>query len=412
MRFAMVTTFYPPYNFGGDAQTVQRLTHALADRGHEVHVVHDLDAWHMMAALRKLPAADREPAPPADRDGVVLHRLRSKAGALSCLATQQMGRPVFHGRELKKLLSQNFDVIHFHNVSLAGGPGVLAYGDAVKLYYAHEYWLVCETHFLWRDGGPCPERDCLRCVINHRRPPQLWRATSWMERSWGHIDAFMTYSRFSADKHREFGFPHRMDVFPGFLADSAAPAANVRNSERPTEPAYFLFAGRLEQIKGLQDVIPHFLDGGDTELWVAGRGTYEGELKRLAAGSPRIRFLGFQTPEDLRALYRNAIALVVPSKFYETFGLVVIEAFREGTPVVARNLGPLPEIIEQSGGGLLFSDQQELKAALARLSSDEIFRSRVGRTARAAFEAHYSEEAAMRRYFALIEDASARRNTR
>jgi glycogen synthase len=60
---------------------------------------------------------------------------------------------------------------------------------------------------------------------------------------------------------------------------------------------YFLFAGRLEAIKGLQDVIPHFDDEAEAELWIAGSGDYEPQLRKLAASSPRVRFLGQKTAD-------------------------------------------------------------------------------------------------------------------
>lgn len=82
--------------------------------------------------------------------------------------------------------------------------------------------------------------------------------------------------------------------------------------------------------------------------------------------------------------------------------MVVLEAFREGTPIVARHLGPFPEIIGQSGGGLLFDGAEDLVSALTRLASDEGLRKRLGKSAARAFETRWSETAAMRRYFEII----------
>jgi hypothetical protein len=45
-----------------------------------------------------------------------------------------------------QILETGFDVIHYHNISLVGGPTILAYGQGIKLYTMHEYWLVCPTH--------------------------------------------------------------------------------------------------------------------------------------------------------------------------------------------------------------------------------------------------------------------------
>lgn len=397
LRFAMVTTFYPPYHFGGDGQAVRRLAHALAQSGHSVDVIHDVDAFRMLSD-------SREPEPIEEPAGVRVHPLASRLGPLSCLATQQLGRPLIHRRRIRKILGQGFDVIHFHNISLIGGPGILAYGDAIKLYTAHEHWLVCPSHVLWRHNRElCDGRQCLRCVLHYRRPPQLWRSGSLLQRQSRHVDAFLTLSQFCVNKHREFGFERPMLVIPPFLPDSEARGEQgPRRTGRPDGPAYFLYVGRLEVIKGLQDVIPLFRDDGRTELWIAGTGNYEIRLRALADGAHRVRFLGYQRPEDLRRLYRGAVAVVLPSICYEVFPMVVLEAFREGTPIVARQLGPFPEIIAQSDGGLLFSAAEDLVSALTRLATDEDLRDRLGKSAARAFESHWSETVAMRRYFEII----------
>ena len=197
----MVTTFYPPLSFGGDGQYVRRLAHSLARRGHLVDVIHDADAYRLLSGGR-----DLEPA--AEPPGVTVHTLRSATPALSCLATQQLGRPLVHAARIRSFLSRDFDVIHFHNVSLVGGPGVLSYGTAVKLYTAHEHWLVCPMHTLWRHGREiCTGRECLRCALAYNRPPQLWRAGNLIARQARHVDAFIALSRFSADKHAERDWP-------------------------------------------------------------------------------------------------------------------------------------------------------------------------------------------------------------
>lgn len=406
LRLAMVTTFYPPYHFGGDGVAVQRLSRALVRRGHRVEVIHDVDAYRMLTG-------GAEPAPETDSDGVRVHSLRSRLGSLSCLATHQLGRPLLHGRRIRRLLARGFDVIHFHNVSLVGGPGILACGDAVKLYTAHEHWLVCPSHVLWRhDREVCTGRQCLRCVLHYRRPPQLWRYGSLMERQTRHVDRFVTPSRFCADKHHEFGFGHPLAVLPPFLPEAERTAAAERESG-PGSP-YFLFVGRLERIKGLHEVVPLFARGtggsadwaGGAELWIAGAGSQEDELRALASGSPRVRFLGHQPHDALRRLYRDAVALLVPSIGYEVFPMVVLEAFREGTPIVARRLGPFPEIVAESGGGLLFETPQELAAALSRLEGERELRRRLGESGRRALASRWSEATAMRRYFELIADAA------
>lgn len=404
LRFGFLTTFYPPHNFGGDGIGIQRLARGLVRAGHRVTVIHDADAYRALAG-REPPPGEPEP------DGLEVIPLRSGLGTLSPLVTQQTGRPLITGRRIARLLAERqVDVITYHNISLIGGPGLLAVGDAVKLYMAHEHWLVCPTHVLWRHGREvCTGRQCLRCQLHYRRPPQWWRWTGLLERNLRHVHRFIAMSEFSRDKHREFGFPREMDVLPYFLPEAAAPASGAPDEASPHPRPYFLFVGRLEAIKGVQDVIPSFVGEGPTDLVVAGDGEYAAALRRQAGDSPRIRFLGRVPGGDLGRWYRHAIALIVPSRCYETFGIILLEAFRQATPVIARRLGPLPELIGASGGGELFGDRAELEAAMARLLQDRGHRDRLAAAGHRALETMWTERTVVPRFLDIVRAAAADR---
>ena len=403
LRICMVTTFYPPYHFGGDAIAVQRLSRALARLGHHVTVVHDVDAFRVLQ-----PDAPATADVPADDDGVTVVRLESPLRALSPLLTQQLGRPVAHKRRLQRLLADGeFDVVNFHNVSLIGGPGVLGMGgSATRVYMAHEHWLVCPTHVLWRHARElCTGRECLRCTMHYRRPPQLWRYTGTLDRALRHVDAFIAMSEFSRAKHHEFGFPHEMEVLPPFLPETGQLPPTVSPHHRP----YFLFAGRLERIKGLDDVIPLFRAYPDADLLIAGEGTHAPALQALAAGNDRVKFLGHVAAEELRGLYQHALAFIMPSLCFETFGLGLIEAFRQSTPVIARRLGPFPEIVQQSGAGLLFTTTAELTAAMRSIQHEPLLRERLSVAARDAFLQRWTEEVVVPRYLDIVRRAGQNR---
>ncbi|MEO6092031.1 MAG: glycosyltransferase family 4 protein, partial [Novosphingobium sp.] len=237
--------------------------------------------------------------------------------------------------------------------------------------------------------------ECLRCSLAYHRPPQLWRKTGALDRQLDKMDLIVAKSEFSRAKHHEFGLRQEMTVLPYFLPDldhQATPP--YAGHARP----YFLFVGRLEKIKGLQDVFPVMdrIEGAD--LLILGDGDYAGELRGLAAGNPRIRFLGRLSPDELAAYYRGALALIVPSICYETFGIILIESFRLGTPVIARRLGPFPEIVETAKGGVLFGDEDELLAAMQLLLRGGDQREKLSLAARAAFEAHWREDRVMARW--------------
>ncbi len=396
LKIAMLTTFYPPYSYGGDAHGIERLVTAMAKQGHHVTVIHNIDAFHSA-----LDAKSSEITPP---ENVKVIGLRSNISFLSNFLTHQLGRPVIHHHQLLEILKPGaFDIIWFHNVSLIGGPAILSYGDGLKVYEAHEHWLVCPTHVLWRHNRElCDARQCIRCVINYRRPPQLWRFQKYFARQLGHIDTFIAKSEFSRDKHKEFGFPHEMQVVPYFLPDKPRAQEKCDTHDKP----YFLFVGRLEKIKGLDHVIPVFANYPNADLLILGTGEHEAELKRLAGDIPNIKFLGRLPPEELSKYYRAAIALIVPSVCYETFGIILIESFREGTPVIARKIGPFVEIVNQCGGGLLYSNNNELIAAMHKLQGDPSYRSTMGRAARTGFETHWSEKTVISRYNNTVHQAA------
>jgi glycosyltransferase involved in cell wall biosynthesis len=396
----MITTFYPPYNFGGDGIFVHRLSNELARRGHQVDVIHCTDAYRLVAGQDPIGRYD-------DHPNVTVHGLKSAFGLLSPLATQQTGLPLFKSAETRRILAQDFNVIHYHNISLLG-PKILEYGAGVKLYTMHEYWLVCPTHTLFRyNQAACTEPHCFLCTLTYKRPPQWWRYFGLLQTAAKHVDAFIAPSRFSKEKHRQMGFTSPIVHLAPFIpaGDDPRPAADDfgASGARP----YFLFVGRLEKLKGLQTLIPIFQRYGKAELRIAGSGSYERELWRLAGGSDNIHFLGHVAEHQLRRLYRKAVAVIMPSICFETFGQVIIEAFSQKTPAIVRNLGAMPEIIEESGGGLIYNTDEELIAAMDTLLTDASRRRILGVNGYQAYLRNWTTEAHLARYFSLIGDITA-----
>ncbi|HEY6103732.1 MAG TPA: glycosyltransferase family 4 protein [bacterium] len=400
-RFCMITTFYPPYNFGGDGIYVHRLANALAGQGHHVEVIHCIDTYRLMTG--------REPAGAYhDHPGVVVHGLRSPFGKLSPLATHQTGLPLLKGR-IGQILDQGFDVIHYHNISLVGGPGVLAWGRGIKLYSLHEYWLVCPTHILFRyNREVCEHPHCLTCTLSYRRPPQVWRYTGLIGRALEHVDAFISSSRFTIEAHHARGLPLRAVHLPHFT-----PAPDDEGASAPdgTDEPYFLYVGRLEKYKGLHTLFPIFRRRGAARLLVAGTGTDERELRRLAAGIPNVHFLGHVESSRLHALYRRAVAVIVPTLAYEIFGMVVIEAFSHGTPAIVRNVGGMPELIAESGAGFVYTTDEELITAMDRLLSIPSLRQMLSLRGYQAYLKNWTPEVHLKRYLALIDELTAARRS-
>jgi glycosyltransferase involved in cell wall biosynthesis len=401
LRFCMVTTFYPPYSFGGDGIFVHRLANELARRGHRVEVIHCIDAYRLRA--RREPAERYD-----DHPNVTVHGLRSPFGFLSPLATQQTGYPFFKSGRIRQILDMRFDVIHYHNISLVGGPKILEYGQAIKLYTMHEYWLICPTHVLFRyNRAPCIRPRCFLCSLTYKRPPQWWRNLGLLEDSVKHVDAFIAPTRFSMDKHKQAGLDVPIVQLPLFV--SSAAAASEQSVGEASEEPFFLFVGRLEKVKGLQTLIPVFRHYRKAKLLVAGRGTYEPELREVAKDSVNIRFLGHLSERPLQALYRQAVAVIVPSICFEVFPLVILEAFRQQTPAIVRNLGGMPEIIAESNGGFVYATEGELVAAMDRLLADPSSRRELGLCGYKGYRRNWTAEVHMERYLALIREIAAKK---
>jgi glycosyltransferase involved in cell wall biosynthesis len=232
-----------------------------------------------------------------------------------------------------------------------------------------------------------------------------------------HVDAFIAMSDFSRDKHREFGFGREMEVVPSFVPDfmpdgtpSPFPASTGMLS--PHARPYFLFVGRLETIKGLHTIIPVFRDYSAADLLVAGEGSQSEELRRLAAGNHRVHFLGRISNTELTRYYRHAVALIAPSLGFETFGIILIEAFAQSTPVIAHRIGAFPEIVTLARAGELYSTRDELEGAMRRLQEEPVYRARVAGNAYEAYRTHWTESAVLPRYLAVVRQAAARRGLR
>jgi glycosyltransferase involved in cell wall biosynthesis len=388
----MVTTFYPPENFGGDGLFVERLARALVRRGHRVTVIACHDAYRICGGASAAPEQEQPP------DGPAVVRLRSPFGPLSPLATQMTGRPFFKTRALGEALEAgHFDVVHFHNISLVGGPGVLALGrPALKLFTLHEHWLLCPTHVFWKEKRKrCDGKTCFSCQIVSGRPPQLWRYGSFVREALENVDLLLSPSSFTRDLHRSEGIGRPIRVLPLFVPDAPARAA--------IPPcAAFLYAGRLDASKG-PDALVAAATGLDAEIRIAGAGPMEEELARRARGLPNVTLLGRLTPERVGEEMAGMRAVILPSRCLETFGLTAAEAMLRGVPVVARRRGGLEEIVRESGGGLLFEDDVELPGILARLAKDPALAADLGARGREAALRLWTEESHLAAYLEEVE---------
>ncbi|MDP2267412.1 MAG: glycosyltransferase, partial [Thiobacillus sp.] len=168
-----------------------------------------------------------------------------------------------------------------------------------------------------------------------------------------------------------------------------------------------LFVGRLSVEKGVTTLAEAMALLPDAALRVAGDGPEAGLLDGVAG----VTRLGSLPGEAVRQEMSRAAALVVPSIWYETFGLVVIEAFACGTPVIASRIGALAELVREGETGLLFEpgNPQDLADKLAWAQAHPEQMAAMGRRARAQYEAEFSAEVNYRRLMEIYAGVLAER---
>ena len=157
-------------------------------------------------------------------------------------------------------------------------------------------------------------------------------------------------------------------IYDGVMKEKAIQFKEIKNK-------YFLFLGRLEETKGIRQLLIAFFDfaefNTDYELLIAGNGSdfFTKEMIDLVNNSryaDNIHFLGFR--KDVHELLSKATALIVPSK-HEGFGFITVEAMFNGCLVVGNNSGGTKEILESENLGILYSGHDELVSSLKEISS-------------------------------------------
>jgi glycosyltransferase involved in cell wall biosynthesis len=206
-------------------------------------------------------------------------------------------------------------------------------------------------------------------------------------RTWTNdVTMLIAVSEFVRQQFLAGGFPaHRIRVKPNFV-----PRPRHR---RQTAGGYFLFLGRLSPEKGV-DLLLDAWEPALGQLLIVGDGPSRRELEtRAARHGDSVRFLGSRPREQSMQLVADARALVVASQSYETFGLVVVEAYAHGVPAVAPASSVFPDLIRDGRTGLLYApgDARDLRGKLFQLLDAELA-ARMGEEACRRYESDFTPE--------------------
>jgi glycosyltransferase involved in cell wall biosynthesis len=325
-------------------------------------------------------------------------------------------------RELRALLDRERpDVAHFTNtfplISPAAYEACRAAGVPV-VQSLHNYRLLCPAATFLRRGRVCEEcvdhslwRSVFHgCYRESRAATAVTAAMLALHRRWGtfaqRVEAYIALTEFARRKFADGGLPaERIFVKPNFTHPDPGPR---------TQPGeYALFAGRLSPEKGLDTLLRAWEELGDrVPLRIAGDGPMRGALEAQVArvGLASVRFLGRLPRKKLIEALRRASFLVVPSHWYEGLPLVIVEAFACGVPVIASDLGAMPEIVEPGRTGLHFEPRNpgDLAARIWWAWRHRKHVDEMGRAARAEYERYYSPERNLEMLLSIY--AASRRN--
>lgn len=393
LKFLLSTSFYPPYHVGGDATHVKYLAEELAKRGHEVHVMHSLDAYRIKRG-KHLPLRQA-----ADHKNLYVHRVESPLKTLDPLMVYVSGNSFYIPKKFSEAVKEfHPHVVHHHNISLLGYDILRKRDNYLSLYTAHDYWLICPTNNLLKNKEKiCLKKSCFSCSLKSGRFPQVWRSLRGFKKAIKSIDLMISPSDYVRRR-----LTQEIDVKSVTLPNFAPPPPeNVSSVDYSN---YFLFVGMLEKHKGilnLLDLFKELRNDLSAKLIIAGAGSLKYHIQDFIEKNSLddlISFVGFVDNKQLYSLYANALAVIIPSIWPENAPLVALEALSVGTPVIASNNGGLPEIIGKVNTKLIFDDLGGLEDILLYFSKKEFPPTKIKRI----YEQNFSPETYADNYIKTI----------
>jgi glycosyltransferase involved in cell wall biosynthesis len=268
-------------------------------------------------------------------------------------------------RDVLRLIdSEQPDVLHATNTFPLLSPALCyaAHRKGVAIVQAlRNYRLMCASAYLLRDSRPCGEcigRTVPWAAVAHRCYRESAAASAvvvamqalhnalgtWQRK----VDAFFTLTDFARQKFVEAGLPaDRIHV----KHNCVSPDPGVGRGDG----GYVALVGRLSPEKGVDVALDAWRrDPQLPPLRIAGDGPLADKVKAAVAADPRITWLGHLSGADANRLIGGALALLMPSIWYETFGRAIAEAYAAGTPVIASDLGAMAELVIDGETGLRF----------------------------------------------------------
>jgi len=310
-------------------------------------------------------------------------------------------------RDLKAALREHRpDVVHVHNTfPLLSAAVLYACRDAGVPVVAtiHNYKLACANGTFFRDGAVCHDcahglsvqavqHGCYRGSRTATAPVVL--ATSLHRRAWRSlVSSYIFISASQRDLLRGSDLPpDRVFVRYNLIPRRALP----RTAPTPT----VVYAGRLDEAKGVRLLTAgwdeYLKKSGEPglNLLIVGGGPLGDEVADWASTRPSVEMTGTVSSDRCAELISRGRAVVLPSAWEETFGLVAVEAMAAGVPPIAAGHGSFTELITPGVDGMLFTpgDPAALALAIADVESNPERYESYGDQARKTYEQRFDPQ--------------------
>ncbi len=255
------------------------------------------------------------------------------------------------------IISFQPDVIHVHNTLPLISPAIYwtaARAGVPVVQTLHNFRLMCLSALYLREGKIC--EDCVghlpwrgvvhQCYRGSVAASAVLAGMVTLHRSLGtyrkKVSRYIALNNFCKNKFIEGGLPVELIAVKPNFVDAPLPLNLPRKG--------ILFVGRLSGEKGVESLAKAAALLADAQLRIAG----EGPQAELLDGVPGVARLGRLSSEAVWQEMNSAVALVIPSIWYENFPRTIVEAFASGTPVIASRIGALADIVADGETGLLF----------------------------------------------------------
>jgi len=379
MRIAMVLHQFLPDHVGGVEVYAWTLGKALMAMGHQVHLF--------------VPRADRERLESESLDGLTVWSAPGPSRTEGPLgAFFHAFRNLRTERAYRRFLDQvHPDVVHVQHLQRVSTRVMRLSQPLPTVVSLHDYWYRCpNSQLLLPDGALCSDSRggwrCGHCGLHRAGLPSADRL-GWLAaplfahrqrvvwRALRLADAYHAPSDFVRQWYLSAGLPaERVYIVPHGLDASRLAGAGKSGRTGAGVGLRLGYLGSIAPAKGLHVLIEAFNSlPADASLTIFGdlevAPDYVAELRRLAR-HPGVRFAGGVSPQRVGRSLAEMDCMVVPSLWHETFCLVIQEANAVGVPVVASDLGALPERVQDGVNGRLFppGDVEALSDILQELA--------------------------------------------